>query len=131
MRIVLTKTNNDTVNVDLSPNDPWFYEIQFDTNPQMNEAVLNVINAEQVLLQHPDILQFFYTIREIDVKDVANVQLYDVNNQLCFDAVDLMLEYEGARLEYISDNSSLTRPGVGTMFMFRFKNNYINNGSNP
>ena len=125
MRIVVTKTNNDTLNIDLLPNEPWFYEIQFDTNPQMNEAVLNIINAEQVMLQHLDMMQFFYSLREIEANDVANVQLYNNDGVLSFDAVDLMLVYEGARLEYISDNSSLTRPGVGTMFMFRFKNTYI------
>lgn len=131
MKLIVQYTNNENTQVIL-PEPTWSYEVRFNANATSDSVMLSIVNATAKFLDNQELIDLFYTIQNTGIENVQNILLMGtrvIENELeeyvIFDAIDLMLDFKEINLEYISNNDSLTRPGVGTLFTFRFNNTYV------
>ena len=124
MKVVLIKTNNDTVSIQLDSS--WHYEVRFEINSDPTHGILVLADESHKILENQDMIDYYHQLTAIDSNDVANIQIIDDDDSdLLFDATRLQFEYVSARLEYVSSNVYGTRPGTGMLMLFTFNNHYV------
>lgn len=123
MKVVVEYNTEDKIELSLGSN--WSYEIRFGFDNRPHEATLLIVDPNAILLENQDMISFFNQVNNIDIPLITNIKIFDDEDTILFDAVDLEFTMKKVSLEYISSNESLSRPGVGMLFLFNFYNNYI------
>ena len=111
-------------------NNDWSYNINYFLRDNEALCSLNIINEEHNIIQNLDLINLYQFINN-NLNNISNIILFNDNQTLIFDMVQLLLNIKKIKLKYININRELTDGEMiekGILFQLIFNLQGNNNG---
>lgn len=121
---MLIKFNlKDNQQIDYNFSNSWYYVTQIQTFHNISYYYIFLCNDHELLINNAELLQLLIDI-ENNSNNILNFQLYDEQNKLVFDSINLSAKYESIKIRYIQPSKFQSNFKQGLTVCIKFVNNY-------